>query len=115
MRRLFLLSGFGVLLSATIALAADDDWRPVAGHGRSDTASSSGVRLGNPRARSQERSDVSAAKPTAPDLDDAPSVHVVRYGNTIVTAQAQPPGVPVYPGAPTPASPDEDFNCGVVT
>src|SRR5262245_20247467 len=115
MRRLFLLSGCGVLLGATMAVAADDGWRPAAGNGRSDAAPSNGVRLGKPRAKNQERSDMAPSKPTAPDLDDAPSVHVVRYAEPIVTARAQRPGVPVYPGAPTPASPEEDFNCGVVT
>ncbi len=110
MRRKYLLSGCGVFLSAALAFAQDDGWRPVGG----SATPSNGVRLGKPRATKAEVSNPPSeiARPERSQFD-SPTLHTVRYAEPIVTTRAQPPAP--APIGVAPGNPEEDFNCGVVT
>jgi hypothetical protein len=108
MRRAFGLSGCGLLMSAALVCAQEDAWRPAASPA---PAANSGVRLGKPIARAKSSGIVAVGLTT--EEKSSPSVHTARYVDPIVVQQ--PPIVPGVPSVGVAATPEEDYNCGVVT
>ena len=109
MIRVFSLSGCGLLLSAALVCAQEGAWRPATSTAPQNT---SGARLGKPIARTKT-SNIAPVGMTTEDKA-SPVVHTARYVDPIVVQQP-----PVAPGVPSvgvvPATPEEDYNCGVVT